>query len=206
MSKAGNLLIDVVKKHIYRRTWKVLPSDVEIVLAQTEENGMIGAALHAFSQAPSDFKIRRNAEGEKSSNSGTECAESTFLSSQPHETEDQSCPPTSSSSTSSTLTKLSSTFYMFSHDWALNISSSAIFLSLNSIGQLGLQLSISTIPTLKENRWLSFLNTGLIFGQITVAYSLFSTSNKILEFTQRAINSALLEQSISPNSKISRCK
>jgi hypothetical protein len=49
LSKAGKPLLDVIKKHLKQRTWK-LPTDVKLALALTEENGVIGAALAAKSE------------------------------------------------------------------------------------------------------------------------------------------------------------
>lgn len=46
LSKAGKPLLDVIKKHVKQRTWK-LPTDVKLTLALTDENGVIGAALAA---------------------------------------------------------------------------------------------------------------------------------------------------------------
>jgi len=46
MSKAGNPLLERVLAHVKASTWTVLPTDVEIVIAQGMENsGTIGAAL-----------------------------------------------------------------------------------------------------------------------------------------------------------------
>jgi hypothetical protein len=46
MARAGNELINLIKKYIKRHTWTVLNTEVEIVLANTSEDiGVIGAAL-----------------------------------------------------------------------------------------------------------------------------------------------------------------
>lgn len=49
LAKAGSVLLDVIKKHMKLRTWTVLPTDVKLVLALTENNGVLGAALAANS-------------------------------------------------------------------------------------------------------------------------------------------------------------
>ena len=53
MSKAGEPLLSRIRQHIQALTWTVLPTDVEVVLAQGLENaGIVGAALASkdFSQ------------------------------------------------------------------------------------------------------------------------------------------------------------
>lgn len=51
LSKAGKPLLDVIRKHVNQRTWK-LPTDVKLALALAAENGVIGAALAANSELP----------------------------------------------------------------------------------------------------------------------------------------------------------
>lgn len=54
MSKAGNPLLEKVCSHVRAATWTVLPTDVELVIAQGMENsGTIGAALAAKNYATS---------------------------------------------------------------------------------------------------------------------------------------------------------
>lgn len=48
LSKAGQPLLEVIKKHVTQRTWK-LPTDVKLTLALTDNNGVVGAALAAKS-------------------------------------------------------------------------------------------------------------------------------------------------------------
>ncbi len=47
LSKAGSVLIDLIKKHMAQKTWTVLPTDVKLVISQSEHAGMVGAALAA---------------------------------------------------------------------------------------------------------------------------------------------------------------
>ncbi len=47
LSKAGSVLIDLIRKHMAQKTWTVLPTDVKLVVSQSEHAGMVGAALAA---------------------------------------------------------------------------------------------------------------------------------------------------------------
>lgn len=47
LAKAGNVLIDLVNKHIKHRTWTVLPTYAKLCLSKSENAGVVGAALAA---------------------------------------------------------------------------------------------------------------------------------------------------------------
>lgn len=51
LSKAGPPLLDLIKKYVSQRTWTVLPTDVKLMLAVAEDNGILGAALAARNAA-----------------------------------------------------------------------------------------------------------------------------------------------------------
>ena len=54
MSKAGQLLLNLIQKHINIMKWTVLPMDVKLCLAQScGEAGAIGAALAGKSNVQS---------------------------------------------------------------------------------------------------------------------------------------------------------
>lgn len=45
MSKAGKPFLSLIEKYIKDYTWKVLPTDVELIQAKYDDSGSIGAAL-----------------------------------------------------------------------------------------------------------------------------------------------------------------
>lgn len=47
LSKAGNTLLNVIKKHVHAKTWTVLPTDVLLRIATVHEPGLLGTALAA---------------------------------------------------------------------------------------------------------------------------------------------------------------
>ena len=48
MSKAGEFLLELIRKHMNTLTWRVLPTTVQLVTARTVERaGAVGAALSA---------------------------------------------------------------------------------------------------------------------------------------------------------------
>ena len=49
MSKAGDILLEMIHKYLRKRTWKILPTDVKLIVSHTEQEnaGIIGAALAA---------------------------------------------------------------------------------------------------------------------------------------------------------------
>lgn len=47
LSQAGEPLLSAIRKYVAQRTWKILPTDVKIVQACSENAGIVGAALAA---------------------------------------------------------------------------------------------------------------------------------------------------------------
>ena len=48
MANVGEPLLDLIKQHMKAKTWTVLPTDVELVIAKSaSDNGIVGAALAA---------------------------------------------------------------------------------------------------------------------------------------------------------------
>ncbi len=47
LSKAGNVLLNLIKKHVHAKTWTVLPTDVILRIATMHEPGLLGTALAA---------------------------------------------------------------------------------------------------------------------------------------------------------------
>jgi hypothetical protein len=45
LSKAGDVLLNLIKKYVKEKTWTVLPTDVELVLAMSDKGGVVGSAL-----------------------------------------------------------------------------------------------------------------------------------------------------------------
>lgn len=51
LSKAGNVLLDLIRKYVREKTWTVLPTDVRLTLAISDKGGVLGAALAAKQKA-----------------------------------------------------------------------------------------------------------------------------------------------------------
>lgn len=47
LAKAGDVLLNLINKYIKQKTWTVLPTDVILVQAKSENGGVVGAALAA---------------------------------------------------------------------------------------------------------------------------------------------------------------
>ena len=55
-TKAGAALIERIRKHMVRRTWSVLPTDVKLLVAQSSTDaGVLGAALAAKNAVKAAF-------------------------------------------------------------------------------------------------------------------------------------------------------
>lgn len=67
LSKAGSPLLDLIKKYVSQRTWTVLPTDVKLMLAVAEDNGILGAALAARNAASSGESSLLSKHDEKAS-------------------------------------------------------------------------------------------------------------------------------------------
>lgn len=59
LAKAGDVLLDLVRKHMKQKTWTVLPTSVQLLQAKSENGGVIGAALAAQNKF-SDHKQAHN--------------------------------------------------------------------------------------------------------------------------------------------------
>lgn len=51
LSKAGNVLLDLIRKYVREKTWTVLPTDVRLTLSISDKGGVLGAALAAKQRA-----------------------------------------------------------------------------------------------------------------------------------------------------------
>lgn len=69
MSAAGEILLELIREHIRRRTWTILPTDIRLVTCESRQEvaGIVGAGLAALQAVTKNQKIVESSDPVKSS-------------------------------------------------------------------------------------------------------------------------------------------
>lgn len=163
LSKAGEVLIELIRKHVQRKTWTVLPTDVILRIAQLHEPGLLGTALAAKQK----FGSRESLSPVSATVQNTPVIAEVATRQLDH-------PTVSTTSSSSSTTTTPSTCNH--HLWL------GAFLSISSVAQYYISSKLTTMTTAtatteKENSLWRWINTSLLVSQIGVGVFLLSHSS-----------------------------